>query len=477
MSYLKRKFKIIIENNEYGIYTSLTPSSAARKAVSKLCANNKNKKVEFSIRETTRWSNKKIYGPYLGYLEKLKIPIKLKEYIIKYNPIAKLNKKTIMKKIGMIGGSKEFIENNHEYRGLFLIKIDIPIRGTDFAKLLYELIYESNLYEDIIVLYDKKSIEFPLRINITEEILLAFLNNQDNKNRIIDEMKKLRIREKIKIILQIPYMVDNKPNYEEYLYMEYDPNTNSNFPNNKRNRPLIQAPPNQNKPMNQSKNTSNNNSILSNMNNTDYRKRYSKLIMMIHSKEFNENYLNIALKYFLKNKFQILYHIFYFFLNEKTNSKKDRIIISVGSGNAYFEYLFKNTFDIPEIICIDPEPLHFLPVNKDKFIEPRFPTVDVLMSSNNRNHYKDSLLILNWVYPDIGSYDVEAIQKLNPIRIFIIYEESGTAGSKVFHSNFKDSPKKYGYISYIKKILEDRIYFKGEHILTFQYVIECYKRI
>jgi hypothetical protein len=125
-----------------------------------------------------------------------------------------------------------------------------------------------------------------LNINITEEILLDFLNNQDNKNSIIDEMKKLRIREKIKIILQIPYMVDNKTNYEENLYMDYDPKTNSNFPNNKRNRPLIQAPPNQNKPMNRYKNTSNNNSILSNMNNTDYRKRYSKLMMMIHSKEF-----------------------------------------------------------------------------------------------------------------------------------------------------------------------------------------------
>jgi hypothetical protein len=33
-----------------------------KKAVSKLCADNKNKKVEFSLRETTQSSNKKIYG-------------------------------------------------------------------------------------------------------------------------------------------------------------------------------------------------------------------------------------------------------------------------------------------------------------------------------------------------------------------------------------------------------------------------------
>jgi len=62
MSTLKRHFKVIIGNEEHGLYTSSTPSSAARKAVSKLCADNKNKKVEFSIRETTQESNKKIYG-------------------------------------------------------------------------------------------------------------------------------------------------------------------------------------------------------------------------------------------------------------------------------------------------------------------------------------------------------------------------------------------------------------------------------
>ena len=62
MSTSKRHFKVIIGNEEYGLYTSSTPSLAARKAVSKLCADNKNKKVEFSLRETTQASNKKIYG-------------------------------------------------------------------------------------------------------------------------------------------------------------------------------------------------------------------------------------------------------------------------------------------------------------------------------------------------------------------------------------------------------------------------------
>jgi hypothetical protein len=62
MSSSKRHFTVVINSNEHGLYVSSTPSSAARKAVSKLCADNKKKKVEFSIRETTQGSNKKVYG-------------------------------------------------------------------------------------------------------------------------------------------------------------------------------------------------------------------------------------------------------------------------------------------------------------------------------------------------------------------------------------------------------------------------------
>ena len=82
-----------MEGKEHGLYISLTPSSAAKKAVTKLCAANKSKKVEFSIREITQGSKKKTYGPYKGHIEKLKEPIELKGRVIKYKPVAKLNKK------------------------------------------------------------------------------------------------------------------------------------------------------------------------------------------------------------------------------------------------------------------------------------------------------------------------------------------------------------------------------------------------
>lgn len=99
----KRHFTVVMGNNEHGLYVSSSPSSAARKAVSKLCATDKKRKVEFQIRETTQKSIKKTYGPYLGYIEKLAKPIELKGRVIKYKPVAKLLKKS------KTGGAKKRI--------------------------------------------------------------------------------------------------------------------------------------------------------------------------------------------------------------------------------------------------------------------------------------------------------------------------------------------------------------------------------
>jgi hypothetical protein len=96
----KRHFTVVIDSGgkggtlvppkEHGLYVSSTPSSAARKAVTKLCTANKSKKVEFYIREITQGSKKKTYGPYSGHIEKLKDPIELKGRVIRYKPVAKL---------------------------------------------------------------------------------------------------------------------------------------------------------------------------------------------------------------------------------------------------------------------------------------------------------------------------------------------------------------------------------------------------
>jgi hypothetical protein len=105
----KRHFTVVMGNKEHGLYVSSTPSSAARKAATKLCSSNKSKKVEFHIREITQGSKKKVYGPYIGYIEKLKESIELKGRVIKYKPIAKL------KKGGQRGGGEISTSSRNNY--------------------------------------------------------------------------------------------------------------------------------------------------------------------------------------------------------------------------------------------------------------------------------------------------------------------------------------------------------------------------
>ena len=66
----KRHFSVVMEGEDHVLYVSSTPFSAAKKVVEKLCSANKNKEVEFYLREITQGSKKKTYGPYVGYIDK-----------------------------------------------------------------------------------------------------------------------------------------------------------------------------------------------------------------------------------------------------------------------------------------------------------------------------------------------------------------------------------------------------------------------
>jgi len=100
----KRHFTVVIDGKEHGLYISSNPSSAAKKVVTKLCSANKSKKVKFHIREITQGSRKKTYGLYIGYMDKLNEPIKLKGRTIRHKPVVKLSRENIAKKGVMKGG-------------------------------------------------------------------------------------------------------------------------------------------------------------------------------------------------------------------------------------------------------------------------------------------------------------------------------------------------------------------------------------
>jgi len=135
----KRHFTVVMGTKEHGLYVSSTPSSAAKKAVTKLCASNKSKKVEFHIREITQGSKKKTYGPYLGYIEKLKEPIELKGRVIKYKPVAKLSRKSGAKKGGMMrGGEINILDYYKQTVGLVKHSVHREKHGTGFVENMKE---------------------------------------------------------------------------------------------------------------------------------------------------------------------------------------------------------------------------------------------------------------------------------------------------------------------------------------------------
>lgn len=106
MSSSKRHFTAVVGSKEHGLYISASPSSAARKIVSKLCASSKSKKVEFCVREITQGSKKKTYGPYLGEMKKLAKPIELKGRVIRFDIKVLLKKKKTATKTGKKIGKK-----------------------------------------------------------------------------------------------------------------------------------------------------------------------------------------------------------------------------------------------------------------------------------------------------------------------------------------------------------------------------------
>jgi len=140
MSSLKRHFTAIIGKKEQGSYVSSSPSSAARKAVSKLCADDKKRKVKFSIRETTQNSRKKTYGTYIGYMQKLE------GRVIRYKPVAKLDKKSNKMKGGVIiGRGKEgfILQPNLNSKKMNEVSKLIKITHKDEIKKIMD--YESRL--------------------------------------------------------------------------------------------------------------------------------------------------------------------------------------------------------------------------------------------------------------------------------------------------------------------------------------------
>jgi hypothetical protein len=501
----KRHFTVVMGGKEHGLYVSSTPSSAAKKAVTKLCAANKSKKVEFSIREITQGSKKKTYGPYKGYIEKLKEPIELKGRVIKYKPVAKLGAKK-----GVQKGGDEFIHTlywDKEYKVIHKTLVDDKnfltaqekdnlgfnksknkffTKATTYLWMLYPegfkiFNHESDKNEEAKYYYGILRIS-PSSLFKIQSIYIAFQVNiskkkKDYPNKIanyyngryllpgttilsetiieLNFLAKGIGKEEFKQKL-LQKMVDSQKIIKELIELIKKTNTtyNQEFSDLqnyfKQNIQLQQNHLETQKPVMNSKNhleaqkpVMNSKNHLKAQKPVINSKELKNMVNKLHPLN-NDVYLNIALKFMLKRSIV-------FFANFLNKFTKYNNIISVGSGNGYFEYLLEAIFDI-NIICIDPKPNSFLKKNNSKLKEVKYSTVDKFLEVESS---EDCLLILNWPSPnninnddnddndnddnDFKSlklrkdYDVEAIEKLKPIGIFMIYEGSGVAGSEEFH--------------------------------------------
>jgi hypothetical protein len=210
----KRHFTVVIGSKEHGLYISSTPSSAAKKAVIKLCASNKGKKIEFSLREITQGSKKKVYGPYIGYIDKLKGSGKI---VVK--------KKKLSKKGGMKGG--EGIDDiqvsigdcgkKHIYSTKSLFKkcvilsygdrrITIGTYGNPISSTVIQVKYFQNTRS---IYYEKEKISLD-KINLDKfkTIIDKLLGNNSNLSNI-SELEKL--------IIKILKFLDSIPNRDYNL--------------------------------------------------------------------------------------------------------------------------------------------------------------------------------------------------------------------------------------------------------------------
>lgn len=142
------------------------------------------------------------------------------------------------------------------------------------------------------------------------------------------------------------------------------------------------------------------------------------------------------------------------FLHRVVCTYPDKHIISVGSGSAFFEYQYVSKY-CKEIICIDPAPFSwsYNKTLKKSFIEPKYPTTEVLIENDN-TVIGNCILILNWCPPNESDFDYQAVQLLKPVAIFTTLEKFnggfGAGGGLNFHN-------------YLDRQNEDKVY-KQVHI-------------
>ena len=230
----KRHFTVVIGSKEHGLYVSSKPSSAAKKAVSKLCASNKSKKVEFCLREITQGSKKKTYGPYLGEMKKLKKPIELKGRVIRYDIKVHLKKRkrSIIKTSKKMRGGQGAENINVILQRIreFERQVSNLIELNEY-QIILDAIFEGHgllcdLLKNIDSSFFKRMINYILENKRNDNkylmiICILLINIQDD-NILIDLISKIGLDKLIEIVYE-----SNLADFSRIIIDIYDPTANN----------------------------------------------------------------------------------------------------------------------------------------------------------------------------------------------------------------------------------------------------------
>lgn len=108
-------------------------------------------------------------------------------------------------------------------------------------------------------------------------------------------------------------------------------------------------------------------------------------------------------------------------------------LVSVGSGLGLNERRLETDLNI-NILCIDPKPHSFNNQGDEKKCHmPDYSLVDDLIKEK-ADLIGNCNLMLCWPYPNESTYDIEAIVKLKPSSVLIVYESLGGAGGNQLHN-------------------------------------------
>ena len=108
-------------------------------------------------------------------------------------------------------------------------------------------------------------------------------------------------------------------------------------------------------------------------------------------------------------------------------------IIVVGSGNGTVEYNLRHKYGVQNMILIDPAPESFDSYpNNNEYLVPDYSTVEECLTKQPELKH-NCIIFLPWSTPNDSTYDIDAINLLQPKGIVILFELVGAAGGIALH--------------------------------------------